>query len=67
MEQIVSFIDTLLQMLLLRGTYHWFHSKFLEEMTREESSIDIPAVVNGLGADGPVVEVFRILTKLSDG
>ena len=40
-------------------------------MTREERSIDIPVVVdafdNGLGADGPVVEVLRVLTKLSDG
>ena len=40
-------------------------------MTREGRSIDIPVVIdafdNGLGADGLVVEVFHILTKLSDG
>ena len=40
-------------------------------MAREERSIDIPVVLNafdnGLGADGPVVEVLRILTKISIG
>jgi len=69
-EQAVSFIDTLIQILLLRGTYHWFHSKIPEEMTWEERSIDIPVVDafdNGLGADGPIVEVLRNMTKVSDG
>lgn len=40
-------------------------------MTQEERVIGIPVVVNafdnGLCADGPVVEVFRILTKSSYG
>ena len=51
--------------------WHRFRSKVSEEMTQEKRSINIPAVVNafdnGLGADEPVVEVLRILTKLSDG
>ena len=53
------------------GQYHWFHSKISDQMTREERSIDIPVVANafnnGFSADGPVVEVLRIVTKLSDG
>ena len=32
-EEVASFIDALLQMLLLRRHYHWLHSKIPEEMT----------------------------------
>ena len=66
-EEVVSFIDTLLQILLLRRHYHWLHSKIPEEMTWEKRSIDIPGSDKDPGADGPVAEVFHILTKLSDG
>jgi len=57
-------------MLLLRGLLSLVSLENLRGYD-SEGEVDIPAVVsafdNSLSVDGPIVEVLRILTKLSYG